>query len=120
MRVLASYEAILRDISAGELYEFVVDRPFVPPGRELVFAKALLHGFEDDFASFVTMLVPQVENSLRHLLVLGGVHPYKQDADGVQDAWNLNRIMDDAVLEQILGPDEGVQSAWFTRFAIRL
>lgn len=101
-------EIIEREHHVGlrEMLEFVIDRPFVPRGRELIFAKGLLYGFNDDFGSAVSLLIPQVENGLRNLLVHAGEHPYAQGTGGVQDFWDLNRVIDHPKLLDIVGEDQ--------------
>jgi hypothetical protein len=109
-------------IDLRELVDFVTDRPFVPKGRELMFARGLLYGFEDDFSSAAAVLVPQVEHALRTLLVHAGELPYKQDAAGVQDFWDLNRVLHHATLEAVLGSDQvfDLRSLLVSRFGANL
>lgn len=78
----------------------------MPRGRELIFAKGLLHGFHDDLASAVSVLIPQVENGLGSLLLVAGEHPYAQDTDGIQDYSDLNRVIDHPTLLEVLGPHQ--------------
>ena len=73
---------------------------------KLVFARGLLFGFQDDFSSAAAVLIPQVEHALRTLLLNASELPYKQDAAGVQDFWDLNRVLEYPTLEAVLGSDE--------------
>ena len=59
-------------LALEDLVDLVVDNPFVPPGREELFARAFLAGFRWNLAEGLSILVPQVENALRHVLAQAG------------------------------------------------
>lgn len=58
--------------------------PFVPPGRELIFARAFARFFGGDFMSAIHLLFPQLENSLRFMLKQSGYDPTSIKADETQ------------------------------------
>jgi hypothetical protein len=51
-----------------DLQDLVINNPFVPPGHEKLFAQGFLSGLRWKFHEALSILVPQVENSLRYLL----------------------------------------------------
>jgi hypothetical protein len=66
---------------------------FVPPGRELTFARGLLAGVTGDFLVAGHLLVPQVEHAIRWILSERGVLVSGIDDDGIQDEYDLNRLL---------------------------
>jgi hypothetical protein len=74
----------MRNRAASRGSGHVEDKPFVPAGRELIFARALHFGLEGDFAVATSLLVPQVENSLRQLLANSGDMVIKYDDKGIR------------------------------------
>ena len=58
-----------------------------------------------DSLSAVHILVPQVEHSLRALLLRSGKVPVAWTKDGYEEAPDLNAILRDPALETILGKD---------------
>lgn len=55
-------------IQVKDILPIVVDNPFVPHGREIIFARGLHAGLIGDFLVSDHLLIPQLENSLRYLL----------------------------------------------------
>jgi hypothetical protein len=57
-----------------DFYEIAVNSPFVPPGRETIWAKGLHAGFTYDFIVSTHLLIPQIEHSIRlHLEGVGAI-----------------------------------------------
>ena len=46
--------------------------PIVPMGREVLFGRALAHGFNRDFATSIHLLAPQIEHMVRVPLKICG------------------------------------------------
>lgn len=94
-------------IRLHDFLRIVSDNPFVPAGRELLFARGLHAGMAGDFMTAVHFLVPQVEHSIRYLLYQNGLVASSLDDDGIQDEFNLNRTLTEsrctAILKRILG-----------------
>ena len=88
-----------------DLRDLVVHNPFVPDGHEELFAKGFLSGLRGDFAEALSIIVPQLENSLRHLLEQSGMEVSRVVRGGFQDVIPLNDILDNERLEEILGVD---------------
>ena len=80
------------EINIEDLLFLVKDNPFVPSGREYLFAKGLYAGFIGDFFTSTHLLIPQIENSVRHLLWQKGFIPsgYK---NGIQNEHDLNKTL---------------------------
>jgi hypothetical protein len=97
--------SIEHHIRFRDLYEFVSDNPFVPPQYEEIFLRGLYFGFQGDFLPAIHMLVPQIENSIRYLLQQRGVVTSKLDSQGIQDEYDLGRLLYMPEVEQIFGKD---------------
>lgn len=81
------------------------DNPFVPAGREDIFARGLLAGLTGDFVIATSILVPQFENSLRHVLVKLGEPPMRTDRDGRQYDHDLNSMLYTEAVSNFVGED---------------
>ncbi|MGV1683476.1 DUF7380 domain-containing protein [Sphingopyxis sp. NJF-3] len=81
--------------------------PFVPRGRAPLFALAFSRMFQGDYASASHLLFPQLENSLRHLLMLTNCDPSKIEQDLLQGDRALAALLDvnRGELEAIFGID---------------
>jgi hypothetical protein len=88
-----------------DLIEFVSNNPFVPPGHEMIYARGLYSGLTGDFLIAGHLLLPQVENSLRYLLYQRGAITSKFDADGIQDEYDLGKLLFMPEIIEILGSD---------------
>jgi hypothetical protein len=90
-----------------DLRDLVVNNPFVPSGHEELFAQGFLAGFRWNFPEALSILIPQLENSLRHLLARAGAEVTRRDKHGLQTVTQMGTILGDGreQLEQILGRD---------------
>ena len=89
-----------------DLVDFVVDNPFVPPGHEELYARGFLAGFRWNFAESLSILVPQLENSLRQMLAGAGHEVTTRDSSGIQNFIQMGTILSNnrrEHLEAILG-----------------
>jgi hypothetical protein len=89
-------------ISWRDLADIVTHAPFVPPGREMIFAEGLHAGFNQDFIKAVHLLVPQIENSIRHMMNGRAMITTSLDQNGIQREIDLNAILVDPRTAQIL------------------
>ena len=89
-------------VTLDELKALCTYSPFVPQGRERIFAEGLYAGFNRDFLVAVHLLVPQIENSLRHLMQAQGMITTKLDNFGIQRHLNLGELVLDKRLEGII------------------
>ena len=59
-----------------EVFEVLADlSPFVPAYHQTLFSLGFIRFFQGDMISAGTILIPQLENSLRHLLKTSGADP---------------------------------------------
>ncbi|HEC12609.1 MAG TPA: DUF4209 domain-containing protein [Acidiferrobacteraceae bacterium] len=91
--------------SLRDMRDLVTHNPFVPPGHEELFAKAFIAGFRWNFPEALSILIPQMENSLRYMLERTGVEVTKRDKHGLQSVIQMGTILGDCKdqLEQIIG-----------------
>lgn len=87
-QVLAEHSVRLRDIA-----EFLQYSPVIPDGRYLAYSKGLYAGLRGDHMTATHLLVPQLEESLRHLLRQRGVITSGVNNYLVQHERNLNRML---------------------------
>ncbi|MGC1246144.1 MAG: DUF4209 domain-containing protein, partial [Spirulinaceae cyanobacterium] len=89
-----------------EDFEFIVmNNPFIPPGREMIYAKGLLEGLRGDFLVSTHLLIPQIEHSIRYLMEQQGFIVSGLDDRGIQDEHNINALIRRPELVEILGED---------------
>ncbi|HLP91505.1 MAG TPA: DUF4209 domain-containing protein [Nostocaceae cyanobacterium] len=90
----ARYQITLEhSIRVDDLLPIVSHSPFVPQGREYLFAKGLYAGLTGDFFTSTHILIPQIENSIRELLwQMQGVITSKLD-NGIQNEYDLNKML---------------------------
>lgn len=99
-RIMLEHAPSYRDV-----HEFVSGSPLVPFGREGLFAKGLLSGLRGDMVEALSVLLPQFENGLRHLLGSMRVEMSSMAKMGNQDVFQMGRILSRPELEKALGPD---------------
>jgi hypothetical protein len=63
----------------------------IPPNREEFFLRGLAAGFRGDLLVAVSLLLPQIENSLRWVLHNLGTIPGSIDDEGIEEDWPLHR-----------------------------
>lgn len=80
----------------------VVENPFIPKGREPLYARGLLAGLQGDPVIVAHLLIPQLENSLRHILKQKGSIASNLTSAMIQDEYTLNKVLDVPDLKQIL------------------
>jgi hypothetical protein len=78
---------------------------FVPASRESVWALGLYAGMTGDFLTATHILVPQVEHSIRTLLVRAGKVPVVWKKNGYEELPDLNAVLRDPDTAKILGSD---------------
>jgi len=98
---------ILREhhTSPTDLAFLVQTNPFVPSGREAMFARGIHAGLTGDFLVSAHLLVPQVENSLRYVLALNGVVTSKLDSRLIQEERDLSSLLSLPEVTEIFGGD---------------
>lgn len=99
-QIMFEHNPTLRDIQ-----DLVRHNPFVPEGHEGLFAKGFLAGLRGEFPEALSILVPQLENSLRCILEQSGLEVSTRDRMGIQDVIPLGRILSEQRLEEMLNSD---------------
>lgn len=81
--------------------------PFVPPGHEHVFALGFARLMQGDAASAAYLLIPQLENSLRHVMLNANRETSKIKTDLLQEDRSLPGMLQSLrpELEEIFGLD---------------
>lgn len=75
------------------LLPIVQSSPFVPNGYEHVFCEAFRLAFEGQVMLTLHLLLPQIENSLRHILQQHGTLTFRIKPDGIHEDLNLNEML---------------------------
>ncbi|MHB8070365.1 MAG: DUF4209 domain-containing protein [Candidatus Cryosericum sp.] len=84
---------------------FTTDNPFVPVGREEIFARGMDAGMNGDFLVAVSLLTPQIENAVRVVLKKTGVVTSKIDMRNVEQERVLGALLDMDDAERVFGRD---------------
>jgi hypothetical protein len=85
------------------LAEICTDSPLVPPERGYLWARGLWHGLSRDFPSAIALLVPQVEQLVRHHFKTHGVFTLFVDDDGVESEKSITALLEMPDAERLLG-----------------
>jgi Domain of unknown function (DUF4209) len=103
-QIVEEHTPRVRDFS-----NLVANSPFVPPGREGLYARGLHAGLIGDFAGSMHFLIPQLEHSIRCLMYENAAIASSIDPDGIQHEFDLNTLLKTSkhsqVLVNILGED---------------
>lgn len=83
----------------------LTNHPFVPLGREFIFAEGLSEGMRGNFLVMCSLLIPQIENSIRYLLQESGIITSGFSSSRIQDERPLTVTLYLSELEGILGSD---------------
>ncbi len=81
------------NIRARDLAPLVFNNPFVPAGRESIFARGLYAGLTGDFLVACHLLIPQIEHAIRVLLESRDVIVSGIEDDGSQPERGLNTTL---------------------------
>ena len=92
-------------VRTPDLINLARQSPIVPIGREVLFGKALVQGFNHDFATAIHLLTPQIEHIVRTPLKLAGVSTSHLDQDGIETEKGLSALIDLPQTEAIFGED---------------
>jgi hypothetical protein len=84
---------------------FTTDNPFVPVGREEIFARGMDAGMNGDFLVAVSLLTPQIENAVRIVLKKTGVVTSKIDMRNIEQERVLGALLDMDDAERVFGRD---------------
>lgn len=95
------------NVRISDFFPIVVNNPFVPQGREYIYARGLHAGLIGDFLVAAHLLPPQIEHSIRCVLYQRGFITSGLDDEGIQDEHNINTFFrqHEAELVQVFGED---------------
>ena len=99
------YLMIEHNPSIRDIFDLVRHNPFVPPGREYIFAQGLLFGMQGEFSVALHLLIPQVENSIRYILSSTGIITSSLNSEGIQEEFELNRLLQMPETLEVFGED---------------
>ncbi len=85
--------------------ELVNTGRFAVKGREEIYERAIIAGFEGDLLLFAHLVIPQIENSVRQLFRVNGLKTTMALQSDVQRERDLNALLGDEGAEKILGRD---------------
>lgn len=88
-----------------DFVSIVANNPFVPEGREHIYAEGLQAGLKANLHIAMHLLIPQFEHSVRYMLAQRGIITSGIDQEGVQQDYNLNKTLYLPILKEILGED---------------
>lgn len=92
-------------VTIDDLLSVVTNNPYVPQGREYLFASGLHAGLKGDFLISTHLLIPQLENTIRYVLQQYGLVTSGLSSTGIQDERPLTTTIFLPELEIILGKD---------------
>ncbi|MRD47521.1 DUF4209 domain-containing protein [Caenimonas koreensis DSM 17982] len=87
----------------GDFVALARNASIVPKDRASIVGKGLYLGLEGDFVTAVHILVPQLENLVRHHLKAAGAVTSHLDPGGVETENGLSRLMELPQAEQVFG-----------------
>jgi len=88
-----------------DILPFVTNNPFVPKGREGLYALGLLEGLRQNVDVALHILIPQLENSFRYVLHNKEVTTSWMNEQGVQSEKPLSALLELPETKEILGID---------------
>ncbi len=88
-----------------EIFDALRDRPLIPYGHLLRFAKGIHAGLVGEFDIAIHILAPQLEHAMREILRHNGAIIYSTNSDGVQSLLSLENVLDHDVSRRVLGDD---------------
>ena len=103
---LACIRITLDHYSNARSWDWLVRyNPVIPSGHEEIFALAFEHGLKGNYLVFANLILPQIENSLRHLLESNDTITSTLPPSGIQQVKTLETILKEPRLIDIIGED---------------
>jgi len=100
IQILQDHPVRLRDLNF-----LVRHNPFIEPGHEGIYLKGIQAGFFGDWVMSMHLLVPQIESSTRWVLKQNGITTSKISSEGIQEDFDLNKILWMKEVEELFGSD---------------
>lgn len=108
-RIEPARQTLLERFSIQErhMLAIVAHSDFIPIGHHQIYGLGLARLWQGDYVTAASLLVPQLENSLRHVLQLVGRDSSKIEEDGIQGDRALNVLLTYCRpdLEEVFGPE---------------
>ena len=106
-RILPAIGIILNEhyITEDDFLSIVINNSFVAPGQERLYSKGLFAGLTQDYVVAASILIPLLENSLRHVLKSTGVRNSTLKSDGTQEFLRIGTLLDHKKTTEIFGDD---------------
>lgn len=94
-------------IDARHFEPIVCSSEFVPPGFEAIFSQGFSKLVQGDMVSAAHLLIPQLENALRHVLISRRSNTAKLNVDLTQEDQSLKQLLSHywEEIEQVFGVD---------------
>jgi len=93
------------NVRVSDFIPIVSNNPLIPEGREHIYAQGLHAGMEGDFLVAAHLLIPQFENSIRHILTQRGVITSGINPNGIQNEHSLNTTLYLPEIHDVFGED---------------
>ena len=93
------------NVRVSDFIPIVSNNPLIPEGREHIYAQGLHAGMEGDFLAAAHLLIPQFENSIRHVLTQRGAITSGIDSKGIQDERSLSTTLYLPEMHDVFGED---------------
>ena len=94
------------NVRLADFFRLAASSSFVPPGRELTFAKGLFAGFTGDLIVSTHLLIPQIEESIRTQLSARGIITSGFSRQNLQNEYDLNITLYLDGIKQLFDDDE--------------
>ncbi len=109
LQITADHNIRIRDF-----YQIVQNNPFIPSGREHIFALGLYYGLIGDFLLSSHILIPQAENSIRYMLQQKKIITSKLTNDLIQEKYTITSLFPRCEKELIIiiGEDMYFELRW--------
>jgi len=108
-RIEPARQTIMRNYALSERHFRVIvsSSPFIPPDQAMTFALGFARFLQGDFISAAHLLIPLVENSVRHVLRSANLDASKIMSDMLQEDRSLSALLDQLrpEMEQIFSPE---------------
>ncbi len=95
--LIANVKHILQsnyEITEQDIRKIVEDSVFVPEDRRVAYTKGLMAGFNNDFLTALSILMPQVDNSIRKFAEMCGEVVYNIKEDNTEELKSMNAVLE--------------------------
>ena len=95
--VIANVKHVLQsnyEITEQDIRKIVEDSVFVPEDRRVAYTKGLMAGFNNDFLTALSILMPQVDNSIRSFAEMCGEVVYNIKEDNTEEMKSINAVLE--------------------------